>query len=112
MSDHVEITDRLGTATQDADVVVLGSGAAGLVAAIAAADSGASVALIEKSDLIGGTTSMSGGIIWMPVNHLQAPAGIADSREQALAYLNALSLGQIDSDMAATLVDTGPEAQL
>ena len=110
MSDHSEIEDRLGPVTQSADVVVLGSGAAGLVAAIAAADGGASVALIEKSELIGGTTSMSGGIIWMPVNHLQAAAGITDSREQALAYLDALSLGQIDSDMAATLVDTGPEA--
>ncbi|WP_419946493.1 FAD-dependent oxidoreductase [Candidatus Poriferisodalis sp.] len=110
MSDHIEIEGQPGTVTQGVDVVVLGSGAAGLVAAIAAADSGASVALVEKSDLIGGTTAMSGGIIWMPVNHLQAPAGIEDSREQALAYLEALSLGKIDSDMAATLVDTGPEA--
>lgn len=110
MSGEGELQDRSGEISRHADVVVLGSGAAGLVAAIAAADSGASVALVEKSDLVGGTTSMSGGIIWMPVNHLQAAAGIADSREQALAYLDALSLGQIDSDMAATLVDTGPEA--
>ena len=102
--------NRGGDVPHEVDVVVMGSGAAGLVAAITAADSGASVALVEKSDLIGGTTAMSGGIIWMPVNHLQAEAGIADSREQALAYLEALSLGQIDSDMAATLVDTGPEA--
>ena len=118
MTDQTHSTVRSAPVVQSAhgrgdanpDVVVLGSGAAGLVAAMAAADSGASVALVEKSDLIGGTTAMSGGIIWMPVNHLQAPAGIADSREQALAYLDALSLGQIDSDMAATLVDAGPEA--
>jgi len=94
----------------DFDVVVLGSGAAGLVAAIAAVDHGASVGLFEKADTIGGTSAMSGGIIWMPNNHLQADAGIDDSREQALDYLASLSLGQIDSDMAAMFVDEGPVA--
>ena len=90
------------------DVAVLGSGAAGLVAAIAAADEGADVAVFEKSELIGGTSAISGGIIWMPNNHLQTDAGIADSRADALAYLDSLALGQIDSDLAATFVDTGP----
>lgn len=92
------------------DVVVLGSGAAGLVAAIAAADNGASVALYEKADLIGGTSAMSGGIVWMPNNHLQDDAGVEDSRQMALDYLGSLSLGQIDSDMAAMFVDEGPAA--
>jgi hypothetical protein len=92
------------------DVVILGSGAAGLVAAIAAADEGASVGVYEKADLIGGTSAMSGGIVWMPNNHLQAEAGIEDSRRMALDYLDSLSLGQIDSDMAAMFVDEGPAA--
>ena len=92
------------------DVVILGSGAAGLVAAIAAADEGASVGVYEKADLIGGTSAMSGGIVWMPNNHLQAEAGIEDSRRMALDYLDSLSLGQIDSDMAAMFVDEGPMA--
>ena len=92
------------------DVAVLGSGAAGLVAAIRAAEGGASVSVFEKSELLGGTSAISGGIVWMPNNHLQEPAGIDDSREAALAYLAALSLEQIDSDMAATFVDVGPEA--
>lgn len=96
--------------TEHFDVVVLGTGAAGMTAAAAAADEGARVGLFEKSDLVGGTTSMSGGIIWMPNNHLQEQAGIEDSRDAALAYLESLSLGQIDSDMAATFVDEGPEA--
>jgi 3-oxosteroid 1-dehydrogenase len=51
------------------DVIVLGTGAAGLVAAISAADQGASVGLYERSDLVGGTSAMSGGAIWMPNNH-------------------------------------------
>jgi len=97
------------TIDQPHDVVVLGSGAAGLVAAIAAADGGASVLILEKSELLGGTSAMSGGIIWIPNNHLQADAGKQDSRADALAYLDALALGQIDSDMAATFVDEGPQ---
>ena len=92
-----------------ADVVVIGSGAAGLVAALVAHDEGAEVMVLEKSALLGGTSAMSGGIVWMPNNHLQAEAGIDDSREAALDYLASLSLGQIDSDMAATFVDEGPE---
>ncbi len=98
------------TTTLDVDVAVLGTGAAGLAAAIAASDRGARVGLFEKSDLIGGTTAMSGGIVWMPNNHHQQAAGIEDSRQAALAYLESLSLGQIDSDMAAAFVDHGPQA--
>jgi len=90
------------------DVVVLGSGAAGLVAALAAADAGASVGLFEKADAIGGTTALSGGTTWIPVNPHQAAAGVRDSREEALAYLASLSPGVIDPGLAAALVDTGP----
>ena len=92
------------------DVVVLGTGAAGMVAAVTAAHEGARVGLFEKSDLVGGTTAMSGGIIWMPNNHHQEAAGVLDSRQMALDYLESLSLGQIDSDMAAAFVDQGPQA--
>ena len=91
------------------DVIVLGSGAAGLTAALAASDNGASVAIFEKSPFLGGTTAMSGGVVWMPNNHHQMEHEIDDSRELALSYLESLSLGQIDSDMAATYVDRGPE---
>lgn len=98
------------TTILEVDVAVLGTGAAGLVAAAAAASEGARVGLFEKSDLLGGTTAMSGGIVWMPNNHHQQAAGIEDSRQAALEYLESLSLGQIDSDMAAAFVDHGPEA--
>ena len=91
------------------DVVVLGTGAAGLVAALAAHEQGASVGLFEKGDVVGGTTALSGGIVWIPNNAHAAAAGLADSREDALAYLDSLSLGMIDPDLAATLVDTGPD---
>ena len=95
--------------SEQCDVIILGTGAAGLTAALAATHEGASVRIFEKSELIGGTTAMSGGIIWIPNNHLQEGSGVEDSREKALSYLESLSLGQIDSDMAATFVDNGPK---
>ena len=95
--------------TAEYDVVVLGTGAAGLVAAAAAADAGASVGVFEKADRVGGTTALSGGTTWIPVNPHQQAAGVRDSREEALAYLESLSHGMIDPRLAAVLVDTGPE---
>ena len=60
-----------GEFNNEFDVVVLGSGAAGLTAALAASDNGASVAIFEKSPFLGGTTAMSGGVVWMTNNHHQ-----------------------------------------
>ena len=91
------------------DVVVLGTGAAGLVAALAAHDVGASVGLYEKGDVVGGTTALSGGILWVPNNPQAAAAGISDSGADALAYLDSLSLGMIDPTLVGALIDTGPE---
>ena len=85
------------------DVVVLGTGAAGLVAALAANEQGASVGLYEKGDVVGGTTALSGGIVWIPNNPHAAAAGLSDSREEALAYLDSLSLGAIDPALAADI---------
>ena len=91
--------------SNDIDVIVLGSGAGGLTAALAAALSGASVALFEKAELLGGSTAVSGGVPWMPLNHHQDELGIADSREEALAYLKSLSLDRMDPAMAEAFID-------
>jgi FAD binding domain len=94
---------------QETDVVVLGTGAAGLTAAIAAHDSGASVAIYEKADVIGGTSALSGGVCWLPCNPVAAAAGAIDSREDALAYLQSLSHGLIVYELAAAFVDGAPQ---
>lgn len=73
------------------DVVVLGSGAAGLTAALVAKIHGARVTVLEKASQIGGTSAWSGGMIWIPNNPHMRAAGIADSRKEALTYLAALS---------------------
>jgi len=93
----------------DIDVIVLGTGAAGLTAALAAHGHGASVVVLEKADKIGGTSAWSGGMIWVPNNHHMRAAGIQDSREEALTYLGALSHDMIDPLLAEAFVDTGPE---
>lgn len=89
----------------EVDVIVLGSGAAGLVAALAASDAGATVALFERAGLLGGATAISGGVCWVPMNHHMDEAGIADSRDDALRYLDSLSLGQMDPELARAFVD-------
>ncbi|HJV79997.1 FAD-dependent oxidoreductase [Noviherbaspirillum sp.] len=91
------------------DVVVLGTGATGLLAALTAHEAGARVGLFEKNDLVGGTTAMSGGVAWLPNNPQAAAAGIQDSPEEALRYLESLSHGMTDSTLLETLVKTGPE---
>ncbi len=91
------------------DVIVLGTGAAALTAAIRATDEGASVGLFEKADTVGGTSAWSGGMVWIPMNPHMAELGIDDTREQVMTYLESLSNGTIDLDLAGTMVDAGPE---
>jgi 3-oxosteroid 1-dehydrogenase len=73
------------------DVIVIGSGSAGLTAALRAAAGGAQVLILEKSELIGGTSAMSGAGTWIPCNRHAREAGIADSSEDAMTYLRSAS---------------------
>ncbi len=69
------------------DLIVLGAGAGGMTAAVVAANEGLKVLLIEKSAMVGGTTSISGGMVWVPNNHLMKAARISDSFAEAQEYL-------------------------
>ncbi|TCN50815.1 FAD binding domain-containing protein [Rhodococcus sp. SMB37] len=90
------------------DVIVLGSGAAGLTAALAAALEGVDVAVFEKAELIGGTTALSGAGIWVPANPVAAGKGVEDSLEEGMTYLSSLSNGMILPELAAALIAGGP----
>lgn len=72
---------------EEFDVVVVGSGAGGLVAAITAASNNLNTLLIEKSAVWGGSSALSGGGLWIPNNHVSKRAGLQDSREEALIYM-------------------------
>lgn len=89
-------------------VLVIGSGAGGMTAAITAADAGLDVILLEKTEYFGGTTARSGGGIDIPCNHHMAALGQADSREEAQAYLRAVVGNHYDSQMIDAFLDDGP----
>lgn len=72
------------------DFVIAGSGGGGLVAALAAADAGAEVLVLEKQALVGGSTCMSGGVVWIPNNPLMQAGGVSDSYEDAMAHFEAV----------------------
>lgn len=94
----------------EADVVVLGSGGAALTAAIAAHDHGAKeVVILERSGMVGGTTAMSGGMLWIPGNHHQLAAGIEESDEDVVAYLDSLAPGALDPETLWAFMQGGPE---
>lgn len=90
------------------DVLVVGSGGAGMVAAIVAHDLGAQTLLIEKMPYFGGTSAMSGGALWVPNHPLMAEYGIEDSPTQALTYLRAITRGQADDDLLRAYVTYAP----
>ncbi|MDA4124716.1 MAG: FAD-dependent oxidoreductase [Thaumarchaeota archaeon] len=91
------------------DVVVVGSGASGLTAALAASSSGASVAVLEKGRKFGGSSSLSGGQLWIPNNRYQRRAGIADSEVMASRYLTKLARGRVDSSLIDSFVRNSPK---
>lgn len=91
------------------DVVVVGSGAGGMTAALIASDLGLNTLVIEKSALIGGTTAVSGGAVWIPDNlHMQA-VGYPDSIDEALTYLKETIGEEYDEEKCRAYLETGPD---
>ncbi|NMG41831.1 FAD-dependent oxidoreductase [Chelativorans sp. ZYF759] len=91
------------------DVVVVGGGAAGLTAAACAAVDGLNVLLVDKAERIGGTTAISGGMVWAPANRFAEEAGMRDSLEAATRYLHATVPDGADDPLLATFVHSaGP----
>lgn len=89
------------------DLIVLGSGAAGLTAALTAALEGMSVLMLEHQPVFGGTSARSSGTVWVPDNRHMRAAGIADRRE-AEAYLSALAGASAAPGMLRAFLDAAP----
>ncbi|HKP41342.1 FAD-binding protein [Mycobacterium sp.] len=69
------------------DLLIAGSGGGGMVAALATLDAGLEPLIVEKQALVGGSTGLSGGMVWLPNNPLMRTDGVSDSHEAGLAYL-------------------------
>ena len=93
----------------DVDVLVVGSGAGALTAAITAHDHGGDVLVVEKSDMYGGTSATSGGGIWIPCNHLMAAHGESDTPEAALEYMKACIGDAVSEDRMKAYVENAPK---
>ena len=76
------------SAPKECDVLVVGSGAAGLSTALTAAALDLDVVVCEHADVLGGTSALSGGEVWIPLNR-QNGGGASDSHAEALDYLRA-----------------------
>jgi len=103
------VSDDLDAAGQDAfDVIVVGSGAGGLSAAVTAAHFGLRVLVTEKTPFYGGSTAVSGGAVWIPDNPLMRAAGHADSRECVMTYLRAAVEPFPRAELMDAYLDQGP----
>lgn len=88
------------------DVIVVGSGSGAMLAAARAHDLGLSVLVVEKSDKYGGTSSVSGGAVWIPNN---SQMRIKDSHEEALTYIKAATQGLVAEDRLLAYLESAPQ---
>ena len=94
----------------ECDVLVVGSGAGGLAAAVCAAARGLSVIVAEKEPFVGGTTALSGGFLWVPNNPVSKADGVQDSVESARTYLRHEAGNHFNADCVDAFLAAGPEA--
>ena len=94
---------------QEFDVVVVGSGGAGMVAALAAAHRGLSTIVIEKAAHYGGSTARSGGGVWIPNNEVLKRDGVTDTAEAARTYLHGIIGDIVEPERIDTYLERGPE---
>jgi len=92
------------------DAIVVGAGAGGITAACVAAAEGLKTLLVEKSPVVGGTTAVSGGMVWIPANPKMAAAGIDDSVENARRYLEHAAPPARHTAVRDAFLERGPEA--
>lgn len=96
------------TTTHEVDVLVIGSGAAGMCAAAVARLNGLNVLLVEKTAHFGGTTALSGGGTWVPLNRQGKALGVVDSRERVERYLDQVVGEAAPRELRQAFLEHGP----
>jgi 3-oxosteroid 1-dehydrogenase len=97
------------SATHEVDVVVVGTGAGGMTAAITAKAQGLDVLMIEKARFIGGSSALSGGGLWVPYAPVLRRAGLADDRPEMLEYLKRIVGDVVTEERLRAYLDAAPE---
>jgi 3-oxosteroid 1-dehydrogenase len=94
----------------EVDLLVIGGGAAGMTAALVGALEGLRTVLSEKTDMVGGITSTSGGTIWVPGSSQSVKAGVPDSVDEARRFLEAVIGSRGGDEQREAFLEAGPKA--
>jgi succinate dehydrogenase/fumarate reductase flavoprotein subunit len=95
---------------ENVDMLVIGAGAGGMTAALTGAISGLKVVLCEKTNMVGGTTSTSGGTTWIPGTSQSVREGVADNLDDAAAFLNSVIQHRGGDELRTAFLQSGPTA--
>jgi 3-oxosteroid 1-dehydrogenase len=93
----------------EVDVLIVGSGAAAMTAAVVARKNHADALVIEKSELYGGSSATSGGVVWIPATRQAREAGSDDTPEDGFNYIRALTAPDVPDSLIWAFVNNGPK---
>jgi 3-oxosteroid 1-dehydrogenase len=93
----------------EVDILIVGSGAAAMTAAVVAAKNHAEALVIEKSELYGGSSATSGGVVWIPATRQAKEAGSDDTPEDGFKYIRALTAPDVPDSLIWAFVNNGPK---
>jgi 3-oxosteroid 1-dehydrogenase len=103
------MADGVGAWDDEVDVLIVGSGAAAMTAAVVARKNHSDVLVIEKSELYGGSSATSGGVVWIPATRQALAAGSDDTPEDGFKYIRALTAPEVSDGLIWSFVNNGPK---